>query len=668
MNFKFGKSLSAAVLFLFIIITPMLVKAQDVEAFDKCDAIKDNNQKIEAFKKFVVDFSSSQYKPYAFYEIFNAYLDLNKIDSALIYADMTVNSFPPGTRVNVYNNVAFALAQKKAGLDTAAVYSQRAVNATQNMNNKVRGRFLDTQALVLYNLGKADSALTIEKQAVIGNEDNSDYQSNLANYEAANGKRIDAIKTAANAILLGNTDEAITNFNKWLTEEKPNNKDREQLTSQIVNEVLKTFLDNSKSEDQNKVNSTAAAFLANTGVNLNQADKWAHESLLSLKKNGSIDDKVFYSMNYSLVLSAEGKNKEALIELNNVEEIANPWDSDFWILLAQTYRKMGDNNKALDAYINGTVAYPSDKIKKDRDKFAEQEGISKDDIQKLIDKKQNELTSFDPGKFKEKTKGNVVLAELFTGAECPPCAGADAAFDILSEYYSRKDVAILEYHVHIPAPDPMTNPDTFARYKYYGGNFGTPTVIIEGKEKVTGGGPKYLAKNRFNIYKYSINKFFNENPGLNITGDALQKDSKVKVDFKLKKEKAVDKDLSFHIALVEKSINYSGSNGVTKHIFVVRSLIKGADGLPVEVKNGSEKFSDSFNVNEIEKNISTYLDDPTKDSSWRKGLPFSGWKQRTDKIDRNNLAVVAWVQNNNTKNVLQSFYVDVPENQTTVSK
>ena len=443
---------------------------------------------------------------------------------------------------------------------------------------------------------------------------------------------------------------------------KQNEKEREELKNQIVNELLKTYLEKSKGEDQSKINSTAAAFLANTGVDLKKANQLALESLSSIKKDASMDDKILYTINYARVLSAEGNYKDALKELNKVEEIANPWDSDFWNLLAQLYRKSGDNKKALEAYINGTVAYPSPKIVDERDKFAEQEKISKDEIQKLVDKKQSELTSYDPGHFKGNTKGNVVLAELFTGAQCPPCAGADAAFDLMSEYYSRNDLVILEYHVHIPAPDPMTNPDSFSRYRYYGGNFGTPTVIIEGKEKITGGGPKYLAKNRFNIYKYSIDKFFQGNPQLKIAGAATQKNNKVNVNLKLKSGSNKEKNLSLHVALVEKSIQYSGSNGVTKHLFVVRSLIKGADGSPIEFKKGAENFSESFNVNEIEKNISTYLDDPTKDSSWRKGLPFSGWNQRTDKIDRKNLAVVAWVQNNNTKSVLQSYYVDVPVN------
>ncbi len=429
---------------------------------------------------------------------------------------------------------------------------------------------------------------------------------------------------------------------------------------------MKNFLGKSKGEDQNKVHSTAAAFLAYTKVNLPEADKWAKEALSSLSKNSSIDDKVLFTKNYALVLSAEGKDKEALKEFRSVEELADPWDGDFWYSLAQTYIKVGDNKKALEAFVNGSVAYPSDKITRELNKFADKEKISIDEIQKLISKRQEELSSFNPGHFNGKTNGNVVLAELFTGAQCPPCAAADNAFDILSEFYPRNEVVILEYHVHIPAPDPMTNPDTFARYKYYGGNFGTPTVIFDGKDRITGGGPKFLAANRFNIYKYSIDKFFDEKPAIKISGTANQSGNQVKVNLTLTKEKQLNKDLFLHIALVEKSIHYNGSNGITKHMFVVRNLIKGADGIPLSIDKKSEDISESFNVDEIEKNLSAYLDDPTKDASWRQGVPFKGWNQRTDKIDRNNLAVAAWIQNNNTKDVLQSFYVDVPKSSVSV--
>ena len=38
--------------------------------------------------------------------------------------------------------------------------------------------------------------------------------------------------------------------------------------------------------------------------------------------------------------------------------------------------------------------------------------------------------------------------------------GAGLAFDAAQERYTRQDFIVLNYHVHIPAPDPMVNPAT----------------------------------------------------------------------------------------------------------------------------------------------------------------------------------------------------------------
>ena len=112
---------------------------------------------------------------------------------------------------------------------------------------------------------------------------------------------------------------------------------------------------------------------------------------------------------------------------------------------------------------------------------------------------------------------------------------------------------------------------------------------------------------------------------------------------------------------MEKTLNYPGGNGVTKNIFVVRHLINGSDGVPLKLRNGSEIVADTFNLTEIENELTKYLNDPTKYPSWRRSTPFTGWKERTDKLNKNNLAVVAWVQNNNSKEVMQSYYLDVPK-------
>src|SRR5262249_51347994 len=75
-----------------------------------------------------------------------------------------------------------------------------------------------------------------------------------------------------------------------------------------------------------------------------------------------------------------------------------------------------------------------------------------------------------------------VLVELFTGPQCPPCVAADLAFDALGKTFKPAEVVLLQYHVHIPGPDALTNPGTIARLRYYGDEVeGTPTILFNGK-------------------------------------------------------------------------------------------------------------------------------------------------------------------------------------------
>ena len=280
--------------------------------------------------------------------------------------------------------------------------------------------------------------------------------------------------------------------------------------------------------------------------------------------------------------------------------------------------------------------------------------LKEEDLKNMIDKKQKESTTFETGKYKSKSKGKVLLAELFTGAECGPCQSADVAFDELSEYFPRNSLAILEYHVNIPGPDPMTNPNTFSRYVYYGGNFGTPTAILEGKEIITGGGPRYLAANRFNLYKYALSKYENKRPEVIISGSALKKGNDIHVNLNLKGKTKSSKDV-LHIALIEKSVNYTGSNSIDIHRFVVRNLSDNEQGAPIT----SNKISKSFDLNKIEEGLKSYLDDPTRQPSWRAAFGPPSWKARTDKLNRNNLAVVAWIQNPDNRDIINSVFIEI---------
>ena len=108
-------------------------------------------------------------------------------------------------------------------------------------------------------------------------------------------------------------------------------------------------------------------------------------------------------------------------------------------------------------------------------------------------------------------------------------------------------------------------------------------------------------------------------------------------------------------------LEYNGANGIAKHAFVVRRMFDGAKGTPVSLKQTSETISKQISLSEVEKGIKEYLDNPTSQPSWSYRRPFSGWRARPENLNRSNLAIVAWVQDTKTKEVLQAAYQDVPE-------
>ena len=58
--------------------------------------------------------------------------------------------------------------------------------------------------------------------------------------------------------------------------------------------------------------------------------------------------------------------------------------------------------------------------------------------------------------------------------------------------------SLLQYHLHIPGPDPLTAPDNMDRAKMYGDSFeGTPAVFFNGRFTVEAGGSREKAENSF---------------------------------------------------------------------------------------------------------------------------------------------------------------------------
>lgn len=250
-----------------------------------------------------------------------------------------------------------------------------------------------------------------------------------------------------------------------------------------------------------------------------------------------------------------------------------------------------------------------------------------------------------------------VLAELFTGSACGPCVTVDLAFDALIQRYNPSEIAVLVYHLHIPGPDPMTNAATIARSKFYGGAFGTPTYFINGTNKQTGGNTiRKQAPIFYNRITPTIDAELEKNQEAELNLSALLENQMIKANVNYDSLPADLKDLKLNIALVEHEVSYMGENGIRFHQMVVREL-GGEKREGFLLKDKSGKFEWAFDLQKLSGELKEYLDKYELDT--QKNRPDFVFSEKKHEVSSKNLAVVAFIQNDKTKNILQSAFFDL---------
>ncbi len=243
-----------------------------------------------------------------------------------------------------------------------------------------------------------------------------------------------------------------------------------------------------------------------------------------------------------------------------------------------------------------------------------------------------------------------VLVELFTGAQCPPCVAADKAFDALQKTYKPGEVILLEYHQHIPGPDPLTNPASEARLRYYVGEEGsTPTIAFNGKRGAAGGGDRFDALEKYDDFLEVINPLLEQPTKAMLKANAVRKGNKVEISAEAR-DVAVPDTVRLRLALVEESIEYKGTNGIPDYHNVVRDMPGGVIG--IAVKEGAAKQSVTVNLDDLKKDLKKYLDNFAKENE----VKFPG---KVPDVELKNLRVVAFLQHDKTKEVLQAVQVEV---------
>ncbi|WP_165231044.1 hypothetical protein [Aquisphaera insulae] len=310
-----------------------------------------------------------------------------------------------------------------------------------------------------------------------------------------------------------------------------------------------------------------------------------------------------------------------------------------------------------------TLAGKADLAKEAGDRSAKLEA-------QLDEEYHRKVPPFKPQVFKGRKDGKadrVVLMELFTGAQCPPCVAADVAFDALLSTFKPAEFIGLQYHLHIPGPDPLTNDDSVARKDYYGSAIrGTPSTFFNGHSQAGGGGPMAFSEGKFNEFREVVEEQLEGHRGATITltadriGDVVNiaaaatlakkpEVAETKKDGETKEgEKKDESKPRLRLALTEEVIRYVGGNKLRYHHHVVRDFPGGVEGK--DIASGSGEVKVKLNLADLRREIEEYLSKSAKTRPFPNPLPAVEFKD---------LSVVAFVQDDSDRKILGAASVPV---------
>ena len=242
----------------------------------------------------------------------------------------------------------------------------------------------------------------------------------------------------------------------------------------------------------------------------------------------------------------------------------------------------------------------------------------------------------------------VPMLEVFTSSTCPPCVQGNVNLKTVLSNYSQTDYTLLKYQMSWPGSgDPYYTQEAGDRRTFYSVN-SVPRLEIDGGYD---GNPSGFTTQEFDEYagipsfstisaNYSVYHDQGQNSvvDMNITIDPIE-------DFN-------SNDLKLFVAIIEyATYNNTGSNGETEFLHVMKKMIPSSSGqaIPALQSGVQESYNFSYNFQ------GQYTLPPDANS------PINHMTSHSVE-DFDNLGVVVWVQDVNTKEILQSTTASIVAN------
>jgi hypothetical protein len=222
----------------------------------------------------------------------------------------------------------------------------------------------------------------------------------------------------------------------------------------------------------------------------------------------------------------------------------------------------------------------------------------------------------------------LVLIEEATNASCPPCASQNPAFDALLNA-NRDKLTAIKYHWYYPGYDPMHNhnvSENNARVAYYGIN-GVPTATIDGDIP---NGPTFSYPGGPHGYTQALIDQYAAIPSpleIYLSHHLSDNDQIIYIDMMIVASQDIPAGRRAHMVVVEKHIHFAsppGGNGETDFLDVMKKMVPNEGGTLLPAMAAGEY------------------------------IIIQGSWELANIYDMDELGVVGFVQDNNTKDVLQA--------------
>jgi len=343
--------------------------------------------------------------------------------------------------------------------------------------------------------------------------------------------------------------------------------------------------------------------------------------------------------------------------------------------LATIDKAKGDKVATLEmlteAYLTGSL--PAEDILEAKALYVElHPGSSSADYEALLDQRYAK-TFVNPVTYVATSPQHVVLDELFTGGGCEPCMAPDLATEAALHRYTRDQVVFAVYHDNAPDPDPLATNTSENRAKYYGTGGSTPHVFLDGKEGELEEGQPSHAQSAFDLLTKAVDPMLAAVSKATLNLEAHRDGDHVEVMVTGKTGGSTAKT-HLRILLLETEVSYSGENTLRFQPMVVRASAALKDeesGFSVEQGVAlSQRYT--FDLKKLEADNLAYYDQYREELEKRMAqFITSGYMSKAEVdtraqfrepknlLHRDRLAVVAFLQVDESKEILQTKYATV---------